>query len=939
MRTRFHGRFLFAVALAFACVALAGPSMAKSYLFKGDEQYPPYEFLDEDGLPRGFNIDIIKAIARVMDLDIRIELDQWSQVRKELESRRVDGVTGMFYSKSRNRLVNFSTPQLVLSHAIFVREGSEIHSLDDVVGKEIVVQLGDIMHDYLISRDIAGAIISVANQEDALRLLASGRHDCALLVKLQGEYLVRKLGLTTLSSVGAPIEPRKYCIAVNRDEPMLLARINEGMSIIKESGEYDQIYDKWFGVTGEVAKRPLDVWAAYGWYIVVGVGVGLCLLAAVIVLSRMLMRKKRELQSRLQECSRAEEALVESEKMHRKLIESASEGYWLVDDNHRTVDVNRKLTEMLGYDRSEMLGRNFEDFVEPSDVDRYYDQVELITVQNERVYELSFRRSDGSVLQSIVSAATLEMAEGGPPHSFAFITDISERKQAEEELKRLNQTLIYIFDSIEAGISVIDPATREPLFLNKRMLTLSHGEDGAKELIERWKGHIQEASTSARQTRWEDFVSGHKEFVLNKAASSNWIDGRQVVILLTFDITERKRMEREVILAKEAAESANTAKGEFLANMSHEIRTPLNGVMGMLQLIKSTELNNEQGEYINTALSSCKSLLRVLSDILDFSKVDAGKLEIEEDVFDLAELLNDVGSVFRQQAGDKGVFLDWETVDDRPATFVGDAGRIRQILINLIGNALKFTNHGQITFEAYSLKRRAPDGSARIFFRVSDTGMGIPDSMLDVVFRAFSQVDGSYSRRYQGAGLGLGIVRKLVTLMGGNICISSRMGQGTDVFFTVNVKPAHRSAVEEEDMQSEQEPASSAPEEGIRILVVEDERVNSFMAKRLLEKEGFVVQVATNGQEAVERLQSERYHCILMDIQMPVMDGMSATSIIRDESSDVLDHEVPIIAMTAHAMKGDKEEFIRVGMNGYIAKPVDKDSLLLEIARVRSLLH
>lgn len=925
--------------LALAIVAFAMPSHAKSYLFKGDMHYPPYEYLDEDGLPRGFNIDILKAIARVMDLDVRIELDQWNQVRKDLESRRIDGVTGMFYSKARNRLVNFSTPQLVLSHAIFVREGSDIHGLDDVVGKEVVVQLGDIMHDYLISRDIAGAIVSVANQEDALRLLASGRHDCALLVKLQGEHLISKLGLSNLTSVGSPIEPRKYCIAVNRDQPMLLARINEGMSIIKESGEYDRIYDKWFGVTGSVKKTPQDVWQAYGRYIATGIGLGLGLLAAVIVLTRQLLSKKRELRCRLHECSRAEEALVESEKMHRKLIESASEGYWLVDDSQRTIDVNHKLMEMLGYDRSEMLGRNFEDFVEPADIERYYEQVELIPQQSQRVYELSFRRSDGSVLRSIVSAATIEVGEGGAPHSFAFLTDISERKQAEDELKRLNQTLVYILDSIEAGISVVDPRDMEPLFLNKRMLTLTHGEEGARELIMRWKENIREANGNTGQTRWEDFVGGHREFVLNKAAASNWIDGRQVVILLTFDITERKRMEREVILAKEAAESANTAKGEFLANMSHEIRTPLNGIMGMLQLIKSTELNSEQGQYINTAFSSCKSLLRVLSDILDFSKVDAGKLEIEEDVFDLAELLDDVGSVFRQQAGDKGVDLHWKTPERKPATFVGDAGRIRQILINLIGNALKFTNQGQIDFEADLLKRRAPDGSARIFFHVSDTGMGIPDSMLDVVFKAFSQVDGSYSRRYQGAGLGLGIVRKLVALMGGNICISSRIGQGTDVYFTVNVKPAHRNAVEQDESEAERGAAASTPEEGIRILVVEDERVNSFMAKRLLEKEGFSVQVATNGEEAVERLSSETFQCILMDIQMPVMDGMTATRTIRDESSDVLDHDVPIIAMTAHAMKGDKEEFIRAGMNGYIAKPVDKDSLLLEIARVRSLLQ
>ncbi|WP_054648136.1 response regulator [Salidesulfovibrio brasiliensis] len=797
------------------------------------------------------------------------------------------------------------------------------------------MQLGDIMHDYLISRDIAGAIISVASQEDALRLLEAGKHDCALLARLQGDYFINQFGLKNVKSVGPPIEPRQYCIAVNKNNPMLLTIMNEGMSIIRQSGEYDQIYNKWFGVSS-VTQRLRKKGQEFGW-----LPISLVLLAIVFATGlagyfwRQLRWKRGELARQLEEQRRAECALAESEMLHRKLIESTSEGYWLTDADQTTIAVNEALLTMLGYSEEEMQGRRFDEFVDPVDLDFFYEQVSKIPEIPHRVYELTFRRKDGSAMQAIVNAATLDLADGNPLRSFAFLTDISDRKRDEDNLRRLNDTLYHTLDSIEAGISIIDPDTLEPLFLNRQIRSLADGEKGALELIARWKDDICLLEQGGGSHRWEDFDESTSRYYLNKTAPTVWVDGRKVVILLTLDISDRKNMEQEVILAKEAAETANTAKGEFLANMSHEIRTPLNGVMGMLQLIRSTPLNSEQREYLDTALSSSKSLLRVLSDILDFSKVDAGKLEIDEDVFDLVELLQDVESVFRQQAKEKGLELRWQSSADLPATFVGDAGRLRQILLNLIGNAMKFTPNGSVEFEAHPLGRRAPDGSARIFFCVRDTGMGIPDSMLDLVFRAFSQVDGSYSRRFQGTGLGLGIVRHLVTLMGGGICISSEEGKGTEVFFSVNVKPAHRSAVEKEVEERKEEGSRQASaSDGTRILLVEDERVNSFMAKRLLEKEGYSVVVAVDGQEAVSRLEEERYDCVLMDIQMPVMDGMTATRIIRDESSGVLNNVIPIIAMTAHAMKGDREEFFKAGMNGYIAKPVDKEALIQEIERV-----
>ncbi len=408
-------------------------------------------------------------------------------------------------------------------------------------------------------------------------------------------------------------------------------------------------------------------------------------------------------------------------------------------------------------------------------------------------------------------------------------------------------------------------------------------------------------------------------------ASVMVIPGTSDRIASTLDITERRQVEEDLKAAVKAAERANKAKSEFLANMSHEVRTPLNGVLGMLQLLGSTDLEEEQEEYVNVALSSGKSLLTVINDVLDFSKMDAGILDMAEEPFDLRETVRMVVDNFGIQLREKGLGVDVAVGDEVPAVLVGDEARIRQLLFNLVGNAVKFTDSGGVRVDIQGLDGRDAEGRVRLLCTVSDTGVGIEDDKQSTVFDAFTQADGSYTRRYQGAGLGLGIVRRIVRLMDGDIAVESETGRGTAVHFTLRLGlPTDQ---EQPLRQAEAVPAEAKP---LRVLVVEDDATNLLAARHMLERLGHSVVAVTNGRQALDVLGREAVDAVLMDVQMPEMDGLEATRSIRKGEVPGADPAMRIIAMTAHAMTGDKERFLEAGMDGYISKPVD----MVELGRV-----
>jgi PAS domain S-box-containing protein len=558
--------------------------------------------------------------------------------------------------------------------------------------------------------------------------------------------------------------------------------------------------------------------------------------------------------------------------------------------------------------------------------------------------EIAFLRKDGTAFPAEVSASLFEVGERKLIQG--IIRDITHRARAEAALRESEDRKSAILETALDCILTINHKGDVLEFNPAAEKTFGYSRDEAvgrnmadlivpHRLREQHRNgmlrHLEtgEARVLGKHIELPAIRKDGTEFPVEVAITRIPTDGPPLFTGYLRDITDRKQAEETMRVAKEAAESTSRAKTEFVASVSHEVRTPLNVVMGMTDLALDTGVTPEQKEYLQAIRANSEVLLRLINDVLDFSKIEAGRMVVESVPVDLAGLVESVARSLQPRATNKGLEVTTNIDDTIPRNLVGDSDRLRQVLLNLIGNGIKFTSEGGIVVQLRS--EGAHGDKERVHIEVRDTGVGIPDEMREKIFDRFFQIDGTRTRKYGGTGLGLSITRSLIELMGGRIWIDSTVDVGTAVHIELDMETSDRNAVLEPiagiKPLVERLEAASGMATG-QILLVEDHADNQKLATRILTRAGYNVDLAVNGKEAQEKARDFAYDLIFMDLEMPVMDGFEATRRIRALERSSGRQRVPIVALTAHAVEGYRERCLEVGMDDHLAKPVTRRSLL-----------
>ncbi|THU36881.1 PAS domain S-box protein [Niastella caeni] len=623
------------------------------------------------------------------------------------------------------------------------------------------------------------------------------------------------------------------------------------------------------------------------------------------------------------------------------LLINLQTGVLLEDEDGKVVLTNKKFTDFFAYPGSPetLVGIECTELYESSAQcfkypDEFLSNTATYLKERKPVNNEELKMADGRVLERNYIPLFIDDIYRG--HLWTY-NDITERKRSEIKLKKQEEKYRSIIANMNLGLIEVD-LEEKIRYVNQSFCLMSGYEE--HEIIGKHaadlfvKDEYKEIIDEKNSLRQKGLSDAYEMNVKTKHSDANWWlvcgaplynDKQQHIgsIGIHLDITQQKILERQLMEAKQIAEKSVHAKDLFLANMSHEIRTPMNAILGMSKQLQKTTLNQQQQSFLEIVGTAAENLLVIINDILDFSKLEAGKVTLEEIGFNMHDLITNTSRVLKLKAEEKGLIFQVSVAPEVNKVLKGDPFRINQVLINLLSNSIKFTKRGRVTLQC-QIKKNQPEAQ-ELEIIISDTGKGMDEAYLKNLFNKFSQEDESIARSYGGTGLGMSIVKQLVELMNGSITVKSKKGEGTQVNILLSFAKGTDTDLPKKDNSNVEAHILTDK----KILLVEDNEMNRVVAETILNQYGATISEAVNGVEAVDAIRNNKYDIVLMDIQMPVMDGLEATRIIRKE----IQSNIPIIALTANAVKGEMEKCIQAGMNDYLSKPFEEEDLIRLIAK------
>ncbi|MEA3641318.1 MAG: transporter substrate-binding domain-containing protein [Lamprobacter sp.] len=902
--------------------------------FAVSRDWAPVDFYDRQDRPAGIAPDYLERIGEMLGMRFEpVPIDDWPQAMDGLQQGRIDLLPAANPTPERERDFLFTEPYLEFPIAIFAPVQTPlIDRLSTLHGQRVIVIEGHTIQHWLQADHPGIQLVPVRDARSAVRALAQGQGEALIGNLFAISQAIAHEQLFQLRVAGETPYSYRLAMAVRPDWQPLLAILEQALAAIPPA-EREAIQSRWMR-----ALPPARLDAQLLWQIALGAA----LVLALILLWNLSLR--REIARR----RRAEHRLAASEQRYRGMVESARSvlQFYSLDAQGIILDVSAGSRELFGIDDRDMVGKHWGEIAawSPDTLERIEQGLATcwrgqapapVTVH----YEL-----DGESRYLLSFALPVKDDRNRVVRIEGLSINLTERLRLEEAVRELESDLHALIEHAPLPMLIADSASARTQLINQRFRSLIGYTLEEIEEIDRWWPLAYPDPDYRRQiaSEWQQRVEralATDGLVGPMEAGIQCADGQTRTLLafavilskrylvMFIDVTEQRATEARLRAAQEKAEAANRAKSEFLANMSHEIRTPMNAILGMQSLCLDGALDDSKRDYLIAAQSAANTLLGLLNDLLDLSKIEAGQLRLDAHPFALSQVLDQLRTLVARSAEEKGLKVVIDCPAEVPKTLYGDALRLSQILLNLANNAVKFTEQGAIHIEARLLERLPADaGSARervhLEFRVRDTGIGLSEDQSALLFQPFHQADGSITRRYGGTGLGLSICKRLALMMDGAIGVNSQLGVGSTFWFTVWTQcplPDERPA-RDKSLSLAKAPPELA---GRRLLLVEDHAFNREVARAILERAGIIVCEAEQGVAALAQLREQgcaAFDLVLMDIQMPEMGGLEATERIRALPDG---RALPIIGLTAHVRDEDVARARAAGMNAHLGKPFE----------------